>query len=113
MQHYVINFLGDFRQVGGFHKQYNWNIVKRNVKRHNLNPNKQYLFSCGHWGRYKANFSYVVQLHRFPAIYSPQRHLLHRHICAPVISQDMGQCCGSIFVFGETVSEMIGLCWYW
>jgi hypothetical protein len=40
----------------------------------------------------------TFQLHPFPAIYSP------------VISQDMDQCCGSIFVFGETVSEMIGFC---
>ena len=58
----------------------------------------------------QINVSYVADRPPFPAIYSPQRHLLPRHICAPVISQDMDQCCGSIFVFSETVSEMIGFC---
>ena len=48
IQHYVIKFLSDMRQVGGFLRvlhqlnwppRYNWNIVEDGVKHHNPNPN--------------------------------------------------------------------------
>jgi len=32
IQHYVIKFVNDLRQVGGFLHQYNWNIVESGVK---------------------------------------------------------------------------------
>jgi len=50
IQHYVIKFVSDLRQVGGFlrytgflHQQiwpprYNWNIVESDTKHHNPNP---------------------------------------------------------------------------
>ena len=44
IQHYVIKFVSDLRQVGGFLQallfppQYNWNIVKSGVKHHKPNP---------------------------------------------------------------------------
>jgi len=44
MQHYVIQFVSDLRQVGGFLQQenwpprYNWNIVESGVKHKNSNP---------------------------------------------------------------------------
>ena len=46
IQHHVIKFVSDFRQVGGFLRfppiirlapQYNWNIVESGIKHHNLN----------------------------------------------------------------------------
>ena len=37
MQHYVIKFVSDLRQVGGFLYQYNWNIVESGVKHHKPN----------------------------------------------------------------------------
>jgi hypothetical protein len=50
IQHYVIKFVNDFKQVGGFSPgtpvsstswppRYNWNIVESGVKHHNPNPN--------------------------------------------------------------------------
>ena len=46
IQHYVIKFVSDLRQVwlvvfsgySGFLHQYNWNIVESGVKHHNPNP---------------------------------------------------------------------------
>jgi hypothetical protein len=50
IQHYVIKFVSDLRQVGGFLRvlwfsppikltpQYNWNIVESDVKHHKPNP---------------------------------------------------------------------------
>ena len=50
MQHYVIKFVSDLQQVGGFHRvvrfprpinwpsRYRCNIVERGVKHYNLNP---------------------------------------------------------------------------
>ena len=53
IQHYVIKFVSDLRQVGGFLRllrfpppikltpQYNWNIVESDVKHHQPNPLKK------------------------------------------------------------------------
>jgi len=50
IQHYVINFVSDLRQVNGFlwvlrfppliklTQRYNWNIIESDVKYHNPNP---------------------------------------------------------------------------
>ena len=38
MQHYVIKFVSDLRQVGAFlcvRPRYNWDVVESGVKRHN------------------------------------------------------------------------------
>ena len=48
IQHYVIKFFSDLRQVGGFLRhsgflhQYYWNIVETGVKHHNSNPKIQW-----------------------------------------------------------------------
>jgi hypothetical protein len=38
IEHYVIKFVSDLRDVSGFLHQYNWNIVESGVKHHNPNP---------------------------------------------------------------------------
>ena len=44
VQHYVIKFVSDFRQVGGFLRfpppRYNWNIVESGVKHHQTNKTR-------------------------------------------------------------------------
>ena len=57
IQHYVIKFVSDLRQVSGFLRllrfpppikltpQYNWNIVESDVKHHKLNPLKKQLWN--------------------------------------------------------------------
>ena len=40
IQHYVIKFIGDLWEIGGFlHAPYNWNIVESGVKHHEPTPN--------------------------------------------------------------------------
>ena len=57
VQHYVIKFVGDLRQVSGYLRvlwfppsikltpQYNWNIVDSDVKHHKPNPLKKQLWN--------------------------------------------------------------------
>jgi hypothetical protein len=57
IQHYVIKFVSDLRQVGGFLRllrfpppikltpQYNWSIVESDVKHHQPNPLKKRLWN--------------------------------------------------------------------
>jgi hypothetical protein len=64
--HYVIKFVSDLRQVGGFLRvnfgflhQYNWNIVESSVKHHK--PKTLKLFSTLQKKQYTSLFTDVVQ----------------------------------------------------
>jgi hypothetical protein len=78
VQHYVIKFVRELRQVGGFLRnlrfplpieltpRYNWNIVESGVK--HLQANKQYINLFDDTLR-SSNIPYVVHVGNFPSIF--------------------------------------------
>ena len=82
IQHYVIKFVSDLRQVAGFLRvfwftppRYNWNIVESGVKHHNL---AQYLPSCDNekFGKSEVT-SYFCSNHKISSKY-PQSDIRYR-----------------------------------